>query len=466
MVPNRSRFARRAVVAAFAAVPALAAPAAVAAHGIQEQYQSPLPLAVYLIGAGLTVALSFLFVLARDVRAEPPADDGELTRVPAIIRYGLRVIGLVGWLWVVAQGVVGGNSDANVGTLFLWVYGWVGVAALSALLGPIWLWLDPFTTIFDLGATAVRRLGLQGWQPVELPRALDGWPAVVGLVFFIWLELVQGGVGSGLYVVVVAYTAFTLAMMAQFGRDTWRTRGETFGVWFGLLNRLAPFGVVSDPDDDDPDAVREDVVRRRPFASGLLVSSWRASDVALVAVATAGILFDGLSQARPVVDVIGSPQLVPKTILLLVWLGGIAAAALAVGRAVGISAIGAGLVPISVGYLLAHYLTYLLVDGQRIVIAFSDPFQQGANLFGTAFYEPNASFLAPGLTWTIQLASVVGGHMLGAWAGHAMAAKESGETGRADPRLREVPLAVAMVALTTITLWSLGQAIVVTPAAA
>ena len=33
----------------------------------------------------------------------------------------------------------------------------------------------------------------------------------------------------------------------------------------------------------------------------------------------------------------------------------------------------------------------------------------------------------------------------------------------ADAQLRQVPLAVVMVALTTLTLWSLGQAIVVTP---
>jgi hypothetical protein len=29
-----------------------------------------------------------------------------------------------------------------------------------------------------------------------------------------------------------------------------------------------------------------------------------------------------------------------------------------------------------------------------------------------------------------------------------------------DPRLREIPLAVVMVVLTTVTLWSLGQALV------
>ena len=44
--------------------------------------------------------------------------------------------------------------------------------------------------------------------------------------------------------------------------------------------------------------------------------------------------------------------------------------------------------PIAVGYLIAHYLTYLFVDGQRILIAISDPLQQGSNLFGTGFFAP------------------------------------------------------------------------------
>ena len=54
--------------------------------------------------------------------------------------------------------------------------------------------------------------------------------------------------------------------------------------------------------------------------------------------------------------------------------------------------------------------------------------------------------------------------MLGAWAGHVNAAAHT----RAGPestrvRRREIPLAVVMVALTTLTLWSLGQAILVAP---
>ena len=54
--------------------------------------------------------------------------------------------------------------------------------------------------------------------------------------------------------------------------------------------------------------------------------------------------------------------------------------------------------------------------------------------------------------------------MLGAWAGHVNAAAHA--PAGADPktiRRREIPLAVVMVALTTLTLWSLGQAIVVAP---
>jgi hypothetical protein len=68
--------------------------------------------------------------------------------------------------------------------------------------------------------------------------------------------------------------------------------------------------------------------------------------------------------------------------------------------------------------------------------------------------------------WTIQLAAVVGGHMLGAWAGHVVAALDAPPELAGRPlTMRQVPLAVVMVALTTLTLWSLGQAIVVTPPA-
>lgn len=438
---------------------ALIAPAAASAHTLNSTYQSRLPLVVYLAGAGLTVALSFAFLLLADIRADAPPT-GDRGRVPpAWVRLPLRAIGLIGWLWIVVQGIAGGTSSGEVSTLFLWIYGWVGVAMLSALVGPVWNWLDPFATLFDLGAALFRSVGVKGWAPADYPARLGRWPAVVGLVFFVWLELVADVTGSAtLFIVLIGYTAFTLAMMAQFGRDEWRRDGETFSVWFGVLNRLAPFALSED---------RERVVRR-PFASGLLQPGWQVADIVLIAVGTASILYDGLSQTTPWFSVFGAPSVAIETIELLGFVGIIVAGALLVGRLVGVAATCAGLLPIAVGYLIAHYFTYLFIDGQRIVVALADPLQQGWDLggFGLAFFEPSSSWFPPGLVWTIQIAAVVGGHMIGAWGGHVVAARRSSSATDRSHRRREVPLAVIMVALTTLTLWSLGQALVVEAPAA
>lgn len=429
---------------------ALAAPAPVAAHGLVGRLNSPLPLAVYLAGAAAAVALSFAFVILRDVRApmDPP---GRSVIVPRSVVVGLRALGLLGWLWIVAQAVVGGSSDAAVASLFLWVYGWVGIAILSAFVGPVWTWLDPFTTLFDLGAALLRRLRVEPWEPAPYPAWLGAWPAVAGLTVVVWLELVYRGGSLGL--ILVAYTLLTLAMMAQFGRDRWRAHGETFSVWFGTLNRLAPIGAPGGPG--------ERVVSRRPFGAGLLESGWTTAHVALVAIGTASILYDGLSQTRPWFDLFGLPSLPLATVQLLGFLGLVVALALGVARLVGRGAVAAGLVPIAIGYLIAHYLTYLLGDGQRIVIALSDPLQLGWDLFGTAFYEPGTDWIPPALLWTVMLVAVVGGHVLGAWSGHAVAVRETPP--RVDVRLRQIPLAALMVFLTATTLWSLGQSIVQEP---
>jgi hypothetical protein len=414
-------------------------PAAVAAHALNPTYTSRLPLAVYVVGAATTVALSFAFVIVRDVRAAPPDLTSPGTLPPAWLRYGLRALGLIGWGWIIAQGIAGGSSDGEVATLFLWVYGWVGLAIVCALIGPAWHFLDPFSTLHDLGAGLLRALHVQGWAAAAYPERLGRWPATIAFAVF------------------VCYTAFTLAMMAQFGRDEWRSHGETFTVWFRLLGRLAWFRLVDE----------EGRVHRRTFGSGLLEPGWSAADVTLVAFGVSSIIFDGLSQTQQFFDLFGAPGVLEKTVILAVFMGTVVLLAFGVARTVGLGAIGAGLLPIALGYLIAHYLTYLLIDGQRILIAISDPFQKGWDLFGTAFHQPTGAWLPPGLVWTVQLAAVVGGHMLGAWGGHVVAAADA-PRGISAPALRrrQLPLAVVMVGLTTLTLWSLGQAIVVTPTTA
>jgi hypothetical protein len=420
------------------------------AHTLNQKYESQLPLAVYLIGAGLAVALSFAFVLLRDLRFDPP-EAGRITAFPPALGIGLRVIGLLGWLWIVAQGIAGGSSSADVAVLFIWIYTWVGVALVSALIGPIWHWLDPFSTLYDMGAWLLAQLGVRAWEAADYPAWLSKWPAIVAFAFVVWLELVlKGGQGRTLFIAFLGYSALTLAMMAQFGRDIWRRNGELFSVWFSLLGRLAPYALVDE----------RGRLRRRPFASGLLEPGWQLPDVVLIGLGVGSILFDGLSQTTPWFDVFGAPAAPVATLQLFAFLSLIVAAALLVTRFVGLAGAGAGLLPIAVGYLFAHYMTYLFISGQLIIVAISDPLQQGSDLFGTAFYQPSAYFLQPGLVWTLQLVAVVGGHMIGAWAGHLASSREALH----DVRTRQIPLAAVMVFLTTLTLWSLGQSIVQAPA--
>jgi hypothetical protein len=430
-------------------------PLGAAAHALSRSFESRLPLAVYLAGAAGAVALSFAFVLVRDLRAAAPREDGRGRRVPGAVRVTLRAVGLLALAWIVVQGIAGGGSDAEVSRLFAWVYGWVGVAMISALAFPIWPWLDPFRTLHDLGARALKAARIDGIAPAPYPARLGRWPAVIGFAGVVWLELVATGAGSQtLALVITGYTVFTLAMMAQYGRQAWTEHGEIFSVWFGLLGRLAPLAPARSGE--------EGVLRRRGFTAGLLEGGWSVSDIVMIGLGTGSILFDGLSQTEAWVSAFGLPAALPQTVILTAFLALIIGAALVVARLVGVPATAAGLLPIAVGYLVAHYFAYLVTEGQRIVIAISDPLQQGSNLFGTAFFQPNAAWLPPAVVWTLQLGAVVGGHMVGAWSGHAVATAEArrrGATAARDARLRQVPLAMVMVALTTVTLWSLGQAL-------
>ena len=184
-----------------------------AAHQLNERYASPLPLATYVLGAATAVALSFAFVLFRSTAAPTPrAPSQRSIRVPGWLRGLLQALGVVGWLWVVVQGVTGGIEDAaDAPSLILWVYGWVGLSLVAAFIGPAWRWIDPFTTIFDAVAALGRRLGIHGPETIPYPAVLRAWPAVAGYAIFVWLELVIEGARAGrlLAGVLVLYTLWT-----------------------------------------------------------------------------------------------------------------------------------------------------------------------------------------------------------------------------------------------------------------
>jgi hypothetical protein len=103
-------------------------------------------------------------------------------------------------------------------------------------------------------------------------------------------------------------------------------------------------------------------------------------------------------------------------------------------------------VPIVVGYVVAHYLTFLVVMGQTTLIQMSDPMSNGSNLFGTAGWSVSYWLGEhPTVLATTKVLAVVTGHVLGVVAAHdravALLPKRHQLTG-------QLPLLFVMIAFT------------------
>jgi hypothetical protein len=81
-------------------------------------------------------------------------------------------------------------------------------------------------------------------------------------------------------------------------------------------------------------------------------------------------------------------------------------------------------VPIIVGYMVAHYLSYFVEVGQQTLVLLSDPLGRGDDLLGTGDLQVNywlsthPTFLA-----VTKVLAVVTGHVLGVIAAHDRAVK-------------------------------------------
>jgi hypothetical protein len=114
------------------------------------------------------------------------------------------------------------------------------------------------------------------------------------------------------------------------------------------------------------------------------------------------------------------------------------------------------LVPIAMVYVVAHYLTFLLFEGQATFYLASDPFGQGWDIFGTADRAINYTYLSQNAAWYIQVAVVVVGHVAALILAHdrALALYR-------DPKLAvrsQYWMLAVMVGFTSLALWLLAQA--------
>jgi hypothetical protein len=103
-------------------------------------------------------------------------------------------------------------------------------------------------------------------------------------------------------------------------------------------------------------------------------------------------------------------------------------------------------VPIIVGYVVAHYLSYLVEVGQQTLIQASDPLSNGSNLLGTADWSVNYWLsYHPTLLANTKVLAVVLGHVLGVVAAHDRAMRI---LPRRHQLTGQLPLLFAMIAFT------------------
>jgi len=117
------------------------------------------------------------------------------------------------------------------------------------------------------------------------------------------------------------------------------------------------------------------------------------------------------------------------------------------------------LVPIAIGYHVAHYLVYLLIQGQYIIPLASDPFGYGWNLLGTAGYRVDIGLAGARFTWYLALAAIVLGHVAAVYLAHLRASTVF--EGRRAVLRTQIPLTALMVVYTFVGLSITAEPIVV-----
>jgi len=113
------------------------------------------------------------------------------------------------------------------------------------------------------------------------------------------------------------------------------------------------------------------------------------------------------------------------------------------------------LIPIALVYVIAHYFSLLLYQGEVGYRLLSDPWGRGWDLFGTHGFQPNFTFLTPHTIWYVQVAALVTGHIAGLAVAHDRAVGLF-----KTPRMAlwtQYPMLVLMVLFTVGGLWVLSQ---------
>ena len=464
-----------------------------AAHGVGGRLDLPVPLWQLAWAASFAVAASFVALgmfwetaKFREAAAGRilPGPFQQACRVQALV---VRAFGLLALGVLLYAGLAGNtNPSVNIAPVAVYIIFWVGLQAVSVLVGDVWSHMNPFTTIAD-GSARLRALlrsrppeaeradgssacGISGnsarpWpeRPVSAANksgdhsdysrgAGNHWWATAAIFGFVWLELAfhDNTDIRVLGVYLASYTVALLAGAAVLGRG-WLRDAEGFGVLFTKLSAMAPL-------HRDGGALR----LRAPLA-GLAVLPIKRGSVAFILVVLGSTTFDGFSRSSVWLDVAAERTGWELTAVNTVGLVFVIFAVSVLYRAAiaGMAAItgdterelaeafAPSLLPIAGAYTIAHYFSYLLLEGQQIIAHLSDPFGRGWDLFGTATYLVDYTAISTDtIAWT-QTAAIAAGHVLAVSVAHDRAVE------RWPRRLAmrsQYPMLAAMIAYTVIGL--------------
>lgn len=449
------------------------------AHGLATRADLPIPAILFGVGAAVALALSFAALAF-------------LWKEPKLERYGVRplpgwlsravssrvtdvvcgTIGVLLLLLVVVAGFAGTQSPSdNFTPTFVYVVFWVGLVPVSVLFGDVFRAFNPWLAIGRAVSWLSTKLipgGLGASQPY--PAWLGRWPAAAGLLAWAWFELASSGGPSprNLAAATLVYTSVTFLGMGFFGVEEWSRKGEAFGVYFGLFARMSVL-----------ERRGREIVLRPPLA-GLTRLERLPGTIATLAVMIGSVTFDGTQEteiwyprgtriAEFFVTLGASPSLADELAAGVGLLTGIAAvAAFYLLGATGTKSVGGGytirelanafvhsLVPIALVYVLAHYLTFLLFQGQAMAYLISDPLGKGWDLFGTFDLSIDYSVINATQTWYFQVAIVLLGHVSGLILAHDRALVLY-----QDPKLAtrsQIWMLAVMVGFTSLALFLLSK---------
>lgn len=385
---------------------------AVLAHGLGGSTDLPIPYSYALIGAAWALTLTFAVVAFawRTPRFDPdrpgrPLPGWVTTAVDSpITRSVVAGLALALAVWVIVAGIIGPQDGRNALPGAFYVLLWVGVPALSVFIGPVWRAISPLRTVRRvLPMHAMRRY----------PEALGYWPGAMGLFAFVWLELASPDPGSlaAIKIWLTCYVVITFGGALLCG-PRWLSRADPFDVYSVVASRLSVFGRNRDTGQ---------LALVNPF-NQLRTLPVRPGTLAVLAVLLGSTAFDSFSSSpdwRNFADGLGVNPAVTRSIGLLVFVLVVAATFWGAARATGgidrarrrelPGLMAHSLIPIVVGYVFAHYLSYLVEKGQQTVIA----------LFG--LHDIEVAYVLsshPGVLATLKVCFVVAGHIAGVIAAH------------------------------------------------